>query len=139
VVAGHRLMVESIRPHAGGHSAPHDAAGAAPDDLPFELDVLEAALHVSISKLDTELLHTQDLVQGCLLRLPRDITPRNLDELRKAKGALVELESKSDALRCATEILPPFCCVCMCAVHTHFRSCSIVSVIARWRVGGVPA
>ena len=96
VVAGHRLMAESIRPQRDGDAS----ESGVPDDLPFELDVLEAALHVSVSKLDSELLHTQDLVQTCLHRLPRDITPGNLDELRKAKSALVELESKSDAFRC---------------------------------------
>lgn len=95
-------MAESIRPQRGSEGGNETGA---PDDLPFELDVLEAALHVSVSKLDSELLHTQDLVQTCLHRLPRDITPGNLDELRKAKGALVELESKSDAFRCLPSVI----------------------------------
>lgn len=101
VVAGQRLMAGSIRTPDRNDNTPEISF---PDDLPFELDVLEAALHISISKLDGELLHTQDLVQTCLHRLPRDITPGNLDELRKAKSALVELESKSEAFRCASNI-----------------------------------
>lgn len=80
----------------GGHSP--SSHGDVPD-MPFELDVVEATLHISISKLDAELVRAQALVQSCLQRLPRDITPQNLDELRKAKSALVELESKSDAYR----------------------------------------
>jgi len=34
-----------------------------------------------------------------LQRLPRDITPVNLEELRRVKQSLVELESKADTLR----------------------------------------
>lgn len=32
-------------------------------------------------------------------KLPREITPQNLEELRRVKQALVELESKADQLR----------------------------------------
>ena len=39
-------------------------------------------------------------VSGVLLNLPRDITPVNLEELRRVKQCLVELESKADNLRC---------------------------------------
>ena len=39
-------------------------------------------------------------VSRVLLNLPRDITPVNLEELRRVKQALVELESKADNLRC---------------------------------------
>lgn len=121
VTAGHRLLQGAMREnpparsstsrshsssHRHGHS--HNGHGhGSPSthgevpEMPFELDVLEATLHVSISKLDAELVRAQALVQSCLQRLPRDITPQNLDELRKAKSALVELESKSDAYRYA--------------------------------------
>ncbi|MGQ4828255.1 hypothetical protein, partial [Enterococcus faecalis] len=34
-----------------------------------------------------------------LMNLPRDITPVNLEELRRVKQCLVELESKADNLR----------------------------------------
>ena len=40
-------------------------------------------------------------VSRVLLNLPRDITPVNLEELRRVKQLLVELESKADNLRCA--------------------------------------
>lgn len=125
VTAGHRLLQGAMRDHPSarssssrGHTSSHRSShghshghghgshgghsasthGDVPD-MPFELDVLEATLHISISKLDAELVRAQALVQSCLQRLPRDITPQNLDELRKAKSALVELESKSDAYR----------------------------------------
>jgi hypothetical protein len=104
-------VAESIRPQ---RDSARSVETGVPDDLPFELDVLEAALHISISKLDSDLLLVQDLVQTCSHRLPRDITPGNLDELRKAKSALVELESKSDAFRYA----PPFSlCAAACRHH----------------------
>ena len=44
-------------------------------------------------------------VSNVLQRLPRDITPVNLEELRRVKQTLVELESKADTLRCA--LRPP--------------------------------
>ena len=92
VSAGQRLMHEYSKT---GETA------AEPDGIPFELDVLEAALHVSVAKLDAELEKAQERVQQCLEHLPQDITPQNLDSLRRAKTLLVELESKSDAHRCA--------------------------------------
>ena len=45
-------------------------------------------------------------VSRVLLNLPRDITPVNLEELRRVKQALVELESKADNLRCHQPGLP---------------------------------
>lgn len=42
-------------------------------------------------------------VQQLMSRLPQDISPTNLEELRRVKGALVELEQKADTLRCAGE------------------------------------
>ena len=36
---------------------------------------------------------------GVLKKLPREITPVNLEELRRVKQALVEVESKADQLR----------------------------------------
>ena len=38
-------------------------------------------------------------VQAVLRTLPRDVTPVNLEELRRVKQLLVELESKADLLR----------------------------------------
>jgi hypothetical protein len=39
-------------------------------------------------------------MSSVLDKLPREITPQNLEELRRVKQALVELESKADQLRC---------------------------------------
>ncbi len=51
-------------------------------------------------RLDAELAAVSRRVSGVLLNLPRDITPVNLEELRRVKQCLVELESKADNLRC---------------------------------------
>lgn len=51
-------------------------------------------------RLDAELTAVSRRVSGVLLNLPRDITPVNLEELRRVKQCLVELESKADNLRC---------------------------------------
>lgn len=39
-------------------------------------------------------------VSGMLQKLPREITPVNLEELRRVKQLLVELESKAETMRC---------------------------------------
>lgn len=116
VAAGQRLMQEyAVRPGAEGATRRGGGGGGgAMTGIPFELSVLEAALHISVAKMDNELERAQARVQACLERLPRDITPQNLDDLRRSKSALVELESKSDAHRCAP---PAPCCVC------HRRVC----------------
>ena len=56
-------------------------------------------------RLDAELLAVSKRVSKVLQRLPRDITPVNLEELRRVKQTLVELESKADTLRCASATL----------------------------------
>lgn len=38
-------------------------------------------------------------VQNLMRKLPQDISPLNLEELRRVKGSLVELEQKADTLR----------------------------------------
>ncbi len=38
-------------------------------------------------------------VQQLMSKLPLDISPVNLEELRRVKGTLVELEQKADTLR----------------------------------------
>lgn len=50
-------------------------------------------------RLDAELVAVSKRVSNVLLNLPRDITPVNLEELRRVKQCLVELESKADNLR----------------------------------------
>ena len=80
----------------GGGGGPD---GEDEDSPPFELEVLEAALLVATGRLDAELLAVTKRVAAILQMLPRDVTPVNLEELRRVKQALVELESRGDSLR----------------------------------------
>lgn len=66
---------------------------------PFELEILECALMVATGRLETALTGVTQRMTALLSLLPRDINPMNLEELRKVKGALVELEQKADTLR----------------------------------------
>lgn len=50
-------------------------------------------------KLDAELVAATRRVSSMLQKLPREITPVNLEELRRVKQLLVELESKAENLR----------------------------------------
>lgn len=102
-----------MRPSGEGHARHRGVSSdGEPNIIPFELEVLEEALQIAMNKMDHDLQSAQALMQECLERLPRDITPRNLDELRRAKGSLVELESKSDAQRCAAS----FTCGTTCCI-----------------------
>jgi Mg2+ and Co2+ transporter CorA len=66
---------------------------------PFELEMIESALMVSTGWLDSELLYVTRRLHQALSKLPQYINPKNLEDLRKVKSALVELESRADALR----------------------------------------
>lgn len=50
-------------------------------------------------KLDAELVAATRRVSSMLQKLPREITPVNLEELRRVKQLLVELESKAENMR----------------------------------------
>ena len=65
--------------------------------FPFELEVVEAALNVATLKLEAELVAATRRVGMVLQKLPRYITPANLEELRRVKDVLVALEAKSEA------------------------------------------
>lgn len=67
--------------------------------FPFELEILEGALMVATGKLEAELVAATRRVGAVLQKLPREITPVNLEELRRVKQLLVELESKAENLR----------------------------------------
>jgi len=67
-------------------------------DPPFELEMLEGALIVATARLDEQLVAVTAKVQSVLTKLPVETNPVNLDELRRVKGALVELESRSESL-----------------------------------------
>jgi len=66
--------------------------------FPFELEVVEAALNVATLKLEAELLAASHRVAFVLEKLPKYITPANLEELRRVKDVLVALEAKAEAL-----------------------------------------
>jgi hypothetical protein len=84
-----------------GAAAAAAAAGAAKAERhsPFELEVLEAALMVASGKLEAELVAATKRVGDVLRKLPREVTPVNLEELRRVKGLLVGLESKAETLK----------------------------------------
>ena len=67
--------------------------------LPFELQVLEAALTIATGRIDDELDVASRRVMSTLQRLPTAVTPLNLEELRKVKQILVQLEDRAEALR----------------------------------------
>lgn len=75
-------------------SASENSGGYA---FPFELEVVEAALNVATLKLEAELVAATHRVGLVLQKLPRYITPANLEELRRVKDVLVALEAKSEA------------------------------------------
>jgi hypothetical protein len=56
-------------------------------------------LRSAAGRLDTELAGVARRVAELLQRLPGDINPVSLEELRRVKAALVELEDKADNLR----------------------------------------
>ncbi|GFR41258.1 hypothetical protein Agub_g1933, partial [Astrephomene gubernaculifera] len=78
------------------HQGKFDSSSRTP---PFELEVLEGALTVAVGRLDAEMAGVTGRVSALLTKLPGDITPVNLEELRRVKQALVELEDKADTLR----------------------------------------
>ncbi len=54
---------------------------------------------LSPGRLDAEMDTATRRMSAVLDKLPREINPVNLEELRRVKQALVELESKADQLR----------------------------------------
>jgi len=66
---------------------------------PFELEVLEGVLTVTVSQLDNQLSSLMKHASKVLSAVPSEVNPMNLEQLRKTKQSCVELEAKSDALR----------------------------------------
>ncbi|GAV71714.1 CorA domain-containing protein [Cephalotus follicularis] len=67
--------------------------------MPFELEVVEAALLSRVQHLEQRLMDVQPRVQALLEVLPNRLTADILEELRISKQALVELGSKAGDLR----------------------------------------
>lgn len=67
--------------------------------LPFELEVVEAALNSRIQRLEQRLMDLEPRVQALLEVLPNRLTADVLEQLRISKQTLVELASKAGALK----------------------------------------
>ncbi|KAH7388374.1 hypothetical protein KP509_16G072400 [Ceratopteris richardii] len=67
--------------------------------MPFELEVVEAALLSRTQRLERRLMEVEPRVLSLLKVLPNCLTANVLEELRLSKQALVELCSKAEALR----------------------------------------
>ncbi|GKU93938.1 hypothetical protein SLEP1_g7489 [Rubroshorea leprosula] len=67
--------------------------------MPFELEVVEAALLSRIQRLERRLMNLEPRVQALLEVLPNRLTGNILEQLRISKQTLVELDSRAGALR----------------------------------------
>ncbi|CAA3022294.1 magnesium transporter MRS2-11, chloroplastic [Olea europaea subsp. europaea] len=67
--------------------------------MPFVLEVVEAALHSRIQRLEQRLWDLEPRVQALLEALPNRLTGDILEELRISKQRLVELGSRAGALK----------------------------------------
>ncbi|KAL0436976.1 UNVERIFIED_CONTAM: Magnesium transporter MRS2-11, chloroplastic [Sesamum radiatum] len=67
--------------------------------MPFVLEVVEAALHSRIQRLEQRLMDLEPRVQALLEVLPNRLTADILEELRISKQTLVELGSRAGALK----------------------------------------
>ncbi|KAG8371226.1 hypothetical protein BUALT_Bualt13G0065700 [Buddleja alternifolia] len=67
--------------------------------MPFVLEVVEAALHSRIQRLENRLMDLEPRVQALLEVLPNRLTADILEELRISKQTLVELGSRAGALK----------------------------------------
>lgn len=67
--------------------------------MPFELEVVEAALLSRIQRLERKLMNVEPRVVALLEVLPNRLTADLLEELRLSKQALVELGSRAGALK----------------------------------------
>jgi len=70
---------------------------------PFEMEVLEGVLTVALSQLDSEMNILLKHAAKVLSAVPAEVSPMNLEQLRKTKQSCVELESKAEALRSLLE------------------------------------
>ena len=91
------------RLQAAHHEPAQDGQAGASYDMdisgPFQLECMEGALMITVGQLEAQLQIVQQQVEKMLTRLPGQINPGNLEELRKVKAGLVELESNTDVLR----------------------------------------
>ncbi|KAF5770133.1 putative Mg2+ transporter protein, CorA-like/Zinc transport protein ZntB [Helianthus annuus] len=67
--------------------------------MPFELEVVEAALQSRVQRFEDKLMDLEPRVQALLEVLPNRLTAGILEQLRISKQTLVELGSKAGALK----------------------------------------
>ncbi|KAM1116039.1 hypothetical protein TB2_006499 [Malus domestica] len=90
---GGRAFIEALLPRL---NPKHMNGGPS---MPFELEVVEAALLSRIQRLEQRLINLEPRVQNLLSVLPNRLTADVLEELRISKQTLVELGSRAGALR----------------------------------------
>lgn len=73
--------------------------GAGGTPIPFELEVVEAALQETTSQLYAKLEFCEERCKQVSARLQSSINPAVLEELRLTKQSLVELDSRAGAIR----------------------------------------
>ncbi|CAI9105511.1 OLC1v1004442C1 [Oldenlandia corymbosa var. corymbosa] len=76
-----------------------DPNGNGGPSMPFVLEVVEAALHSRIQRLEQRLMALEPRVQSLLEVLPNRLTADVLEQLRISKQTLVELGSRAGALK----------------------------------------
>merc|ERR1712151_876142 len=64
-----------------------------------EIEMIDSVPIVATGWINSELVSVTRRLHQVLVKLPQYINPKNLEDLRKVKSSLVELESRADALR----------------------------------------
>ncbi|KAL6204928.1 hypothetical protein ACLB2K_022195 [Fragaria x ananassa] len=90
---GGKAFIEALLPRLN----PKNMNGG--PSMPFELEVVEAALLSRIQRLERKLMDLEPRVQNILAVLPNKLTADILEQLRISKQTLVELGSRAGALR----------------------------------------
>ncbi|XP_077253114.1 magnesium (Mg) transporter 10 [Tasmannia lanceolata] len=90
---GGKAFLDSLLPRLN----PRDANGG--PCMPFELEVVEAALVSRIQRLEQKLMKLEPRVAALLEVLPNRLTADVLEQLRLSKQTLVELGSRAGALK----------------------------------------
>ncbi|XP_022970311.1 magnesium transporter MRS2-11, chloroplastic-like isoform X1 [Cucurbita maxima] len=90
---GGQAFIESLLPRLNPKSMNGVPA------MPFELEVVEAALLSRTQRLEQRLMKVEPRVQALLEVLPNKLTADVLEQLRISKQTLVELGSRAGALR----------------------------------------
>ncbi|XP_015873535.3 magnesium transporter MRS2-11, chloroplastic [Ziziphus jujuba] len=90
---GGKAFIDTLLPRLN----PKNANGG--PSMPFELEVVEAALLSRIQRLERRLMDLEPRVVALLEVLPNRLTADILEQLRTSKQTLVELDSRAGALK----------------------------------------